>query len=148
MGTVDQKLSNYVWDNLSELESIFSERVYRILSRFRAKDDREGFSDTLGLVLESDKGVLKKIESESEDIENIFGAKLITSRKVLYQAEQGFNSTLPLCNDELMIAFNMNSSPIASSFPFISSELSSDNGVLYGINRHNNSLCNSFSIRL
>jgi tetratricopeptide (TPR) repeat protein len=71
MGTIDQKLSNYVWDNLSELESIFSERVYRILSRFRAKDDREGFSDTLGLVLESDKGVLKKIESESEDIENM-----------------------------------------------------------------------------
>jgi plasmid replication initiation protein len=52
MGTIEQKLSNYVWDNLSELESIFSERVYRILSRFRAKEDREGFSDTLGLVLE------------------------------------------------------------------------------------------------
>jgi len=71
MGTIDQKMSNYVWDNLSELESIFSEKVYRILSRFRAKDDREGFSDTLGLVLESDKGVLKKIESEFEDIENM-----------------------------------------------------------------------------
>ena len=34
----------------------------------------------------------------------------------------------------------MNTSPAASSFPFVSSELSSDNGVLYGINRHNNSL--------
>ena len=34
----------------------------------------------------------------------------------------------------------MNSSPVASSFPFISSELTSDNGILYGINRHNNSL--------
>ena len=34
----------------------------------------------------------------------------------------------------------MNSSPIASSFPFISSELTSDDGILYGINRHNNSL--------
>jgi type IV secretory pathway VirB4 component len=34
----------------------------------------------------------------------------------------------------------MNSSPVASSFPFMSSELTSDNGVLYGINRHNNSL--------
>ncbi|OGH84661.1 MAG: conjugal transfer protein TraC, partial [Candidatus Magasanikbacteria bacterium RIFOXYA2_FULL_44_8] len=65
---------------------------------------------------------------------------LINSRKVLYQAEQGFNSTLPLCNDELMIEFAMNSSPIAASFPFISAELTSDNGILYGINRHNNSL--------
>ena len=76
----------------------------------------------------------------SDKIENIFGSRLIYSKKVFYQAEQGFNSTLPLCNDELSITFNMNSSPVASSFPFISSELTSDNGILYGINRHNNSL--------
>lgn len=82
----------------------------------------------------------EKLDQTSEDIESIFGSKLITSRKVLFQAEQGFNSTLPLCNDELMVAFNMNSSPIAASFPFISAELTSDDGILYGINRHNNSL--------
>ncbi|PIT87081.1 MAG: conjugal transfer protein TraC [Candidatus Magasanikbacteria bacterium CG10_big_fil_rev_8_21_14_0_10_40_10] len=80
------------------------------------------------------------LDQFSEDIENIFGSRLITSRKVLYQSEQGFDSTLPLGNDELSIAFNMNSSPIAASFPFISAELTSDNGILYGINRHNNSL--------
>ncbi len=82
----------------------------------------------------------EKLDQISEDIESIFGSKLISSRKVLFQAEQGFNSTFPLCNDELMIAFNMNSSPIAASFPFISAELTSDEGILYGINRHNNSL--------
>lgn len=82
----------------------------------------------------------EKLDQLSEDIESIFGSKLINSRKVLYQSEQGFNSTLPLCNDELMVAFNMNSSPIAASFPFISAELTSDDGILYGINRHNNSL--------
>ncbi len=82
----------------------------------------------------------ERLDQLSEDIEGIFGAKLITSRKVLYQSEQGFDSTLPLANDELMISFNMNSSPIAASFPFISAELTSDDGILYGINRHNNSL--------
>lgn len=76
----------------------------------------------------------------SDQVENIFGSRLVFSKKVFYQAEQGFNSTLPLCNDELYITFNLNSSPCASSFPFISSELTSDNGILYGINRHNNSL--------
>ncbi len=83
-----------------------------------------------------------KIELDriTQDIENIFGSKLIYSKNVLYQAEQGFTSTLPLAIDELMVSFNMNSSPIASSFPFMSSELTSDDGVLYGINRHNNSL--------
>src|SRR3989338_1171758 len=70
----------------------------------------------------------------------LLGTKLVYARKVLYQAEQGFTSTVPLGNDELQITFNMNTSPISSAFPFVSSELTSDNGILYGINRHNNSL--------
>jgi len=82
----------------------------------------------------------EELDKLSDEVENIFGSRLVYSRRVFYQAEQGFNSTLPLANDELYIAFNMNSSPVASSFPFISSELTSDNGILYGINRHNNSL--------
>ena len=82
----------------------------------------------------------KELDRMSDEVEDIFGSRLVYSRRVFYQAEQGFNSTMPLGNDELYIAFNMNSSPIASSFPFISSELTSDNGILYGINRHNNSL--------
>lgn len=82
----------------------------------------------------------EELSQLSDKIENIFGSRLVYSKKVFYQAEQGFNSTLPLANDELYITFNMNSSPVASSFPFISSELTSDNGILYGINRHNNSL--------
>ncbi len=82
----------------------------------------------------------EELDRRTEEIESVFGAKLIYSKRGFYQAEQGFNSTLPLCNDELMIAFNMNTSPIASSFPFISSDVTSDNGILYGINRHNNSL--------
>ncbi|MDQ5938631.1 MAG: hypothetical protein QG603_722 [Patescibacteria group bacterium] len=76
----------------------------------------------------------------SDRIENLLGTQLIFSRRALWQTEQGFNSTLPLGNDELAITTNMNSSPIASSFPFVSSELTSDRGILYGINRHNNSL--------
>lgn len=83
---------------------------------------------------------LAELDRTSDTIEDILGSRLVFSKRVLYQAEQGFNSTLPLNNDELYIAFNMNSSPIASSFPFVSSELTSDNGILYGINRHNNSL--------
>ncbi len=73
-------------------------------------------------------------------LESLFNSKLVIIKQGLYQAEQGFMSTLPLSSDELQLSSNMNSSPIASSFPFMSSELTSDNGVLYGINRHNNSL--------
>ncbi|MFA5109369.1 MAG: DUF87 domain-containing protein [Patescibacteria group bacterium] len=82
----------------------------------------------------------ENLDRLSDQVEDIFGSRLVYSRRVYYQSEQGFNSTLPLGDDELYITFNMNSSPIASSFPFISSELTSDQGILYGINRHNNSL--------
>ncbi len=82
----------------------------------------------------------KELDALSEQIENTFGEKLVGTRRSLWQMDQGFNSTLPLGNDELGVAVNMNTSPISSSFPFVSSELSSDSGILYGINRHNNSL--------
>ncbi len=82
----------------------------------------------------------EELNKRTEEIETMFGTKLIYTKRVYYQSEQGFNSTVPQGNDELMITFNMNSSPIASSFPFMSADLTSDNGVLYGINRHNNSL--------
>lgn len=83
---------------------------------------------------------IDELDLATDRIENLLGMQLIYSRRALFQAEQGFNSTLPLGNDELGISTNMNSSPIASSFPFVSSELTSDDGILYGINRHNNSL--------
>ncbi|HSD12170.1 MAG TPA: DUF87 domain-containing protein, partial [Patescibacteria group bacterium] len=82
----------------------------------------------------------KELDKMTEDVEALFGGKLIYTKRVFYQSEQGFNSTIPQGNDELMITFNMNSSPVASSFPFISADLTSDNGILFGINRHNNSL--------
>lgn len=82
----------------------------------------------------------EELEKLTDKVESIIGARLVVSKRALYQAEQGFNSTLPLGNDEIMISVNMNSSPAASSFPFISSDLTSDSGILYGVNRHNNSL--------
>lgn len=83
---------------------------------------------------------LEQLDRITEKVESLFGQKLVYSKRVFYQAEQGYNSTLPLADDQLMVVFNMNTSPCASTFPFISSELTSDNGILYGINRHNNSL--------
>lgn len=82
----------------------------------------------------------EELERLSSSVESTFGSMLIYTRRAYFQAEQGFNSTMPLGLDELMISFNMSTSPIASSFPFTSAELTSDDGILYGINRHNNSL--------
>jgi len=82
----------------------------------------------------------KELDDRMGKMEAMLGSRLVYSKRVLYQAEQGFNSTLPMMTDEIGVYFNLNSSPCASSFPFISSDLTSDDGVMYGINRHNNSL--------
>ena len=80
---------------------------------------------------------LNKIETS---IRSILDAKMAYSKPAIYQQIEGFNSTLPIVTDELQINTTMNSGPIAATFPFVSSDLTSDNGILYGINRHNNSL--------
>ncbi len=82
----------------------------------------------------------EELDQLTNRVEGIFGSRLVFTKRGLYQAEQGFNSTLPEGTDEIGVSFNMNTSPCASSFPFMSSELTSDTGILYGINRHNNSL--------
>jgi type IV secretory pathway VirB4 component len=83
---------------------------------------------------------VEELDRLTNTVESTFGSMLIYTKRAYFQSEQGFNSTLPVGNDELMITFNMSTSPLASSFPFTSAELTSDNGILYGVNRHNNSL--------
>ena len=80
---------------------------------------------------------LDKAESE---IKSILEAKLIYVKPALFQQEQGYKSTLPLGNDLLEVHSKLNSSPLSSLFPFTSFDLTSDKGILYGINRHNSSL--------
>ncbi|OGE80523.1 MAG: conjugal transfer protein TraC, partial [Candidatus Doudnabacteria bacterium RIFCSPHIGHO2_01_FULL_45_18] len=82
----------------------------------------------------------KELDQYAATLESILGSKLIIAKPAVLQMEQGFNSTLPLGNDELAIATNMNTEPLSTTFPFVSSELTSNDGILYGINRHNNSL--------
>jgi conjugal transfer ATP-binding protein TraC len=82
----------------------------------------------------------KDLTDRMEELDTLFGSRLVLAKRGFYQAEQGFHSTMPLGLDELSIYFNMNSSPVASSFPFISSDLTSDNGIMYAVNRHNGSL--------
>jgi type IV secretory pathway VirB4 component len=80
---------------------------------------------------------LDKIESE---IKSILESKLIYVKPALFQQEQGFKSTLPIATDLLGVHSKLNSSPLSSIFPFVSFDLTSDKGILYGINRHNASL--------
>ena len=80
---------------------------------------------------------IKKIQTK---LESVLGGKLVLTKPADLQMEHGFNSCLPLANDELAISHNMNTNPLSTTFPFSSSDLTSSEGILYGINRHNDSL--------
>jgi type IV secretory pathway VirB4 component len=83
---------------------------------------------------------LKELDKFSSTLESALGAKLIVTKRALMQTQNGLNSSLPMGMDELDVANNMNTGPLSSCFPFVSSDLTSNDGILYGINRHNNSL--------
>lgn len=83
---------------------------------------------------------LPGLDKLSANLESLLSSKLVVAKSAVLQSEGGFNSTLPLGDDELAIASNLNTSPLSTTFPFVSSELTSNDGILYGINRHNNSL--------
>lgn len=73
-------------------------------------------------------------------IETMFGQQMVFSKVASSQQEQGLNSTIPQMADQLQIRRNMNTGAISTSFPFTSADLTQENGVLYGINMHNNGL--------
>lgn len=73
-------------------------------------------------------------------IETIFGQQLVYSKTASSQQEQGLNCTIPQMSDQLQIRRNMNTGAISTTFPFTSADLTQENGILYGINMHNNGL--------
>ena len=83
---------------------------------------------------------LEGVDKICKQLEAILEAQLVYVKPAILRSEQGFGSTLPLAGDKLDVGNNLNTSPLSTTFPFVSSELSSNDGILYGINRHNNSL--------
>lgn len=82
----------------------------------------------------------EEIDKVENEMKNILESRLVYVKPALFQQETGFLSTLPLGQNSLGIKNKLNTSPLSSFFPFVSSDLSSDKGILYGLNRHNGSL--------
>ena len=83
---------------------------------------------------------LDELKFVQQKIETIFGQQMIFSKVATSQQEQGMNSIMPQCSDQLQIRRNMNTGAISTSFPFTSADLTQDKGILYGVNMHNNGL--------
>ena len=81
-----------------------------------------------------------EVDKTENQIKSMLESRLIYVKPALFQQEEAFLSTIPLGDDRLMIKNKLNTSPLSSFFPFVSFDLSSDKGILYGLNRHNGSL--------
>ncbi|TSC93774.1 MAG: Type IV secretory pathway VirB4 components-like protein, partial [Candidatus Berkelbacteria bacterium Licking1014_85] len=82
----------------------------------------------------------EELNNLTHQLESTLGGMLIYTKTTFMQMEAGFNSCLPLNSDDLKVLRNLDTASLSTSFPFTSATLSENKGILYGINRHNNSL--------
>lgn len=83
---------------------------------------------------------LDELNAATKQVEATLGSALIYTKEALIQMEPAFNSTLPIMSDQLGIVRNLDTASLSTTFPFTSAELTSDSGILYGLNLHNDSL--------
>ncbi len=83
---------------------------------------------------------VKELGKIEEKVSQIFESQLVYVKPAVFQQLEGFSSVLPLNQDKLLVHTALNSGPVSSFFPFISTDLTSDEGILYGANLQNNSL--------
>jgi conjugal transfer ATP-binding protein TraC len=115
-----------------------------------AREDIESLRDGLQQGQENmfSIGVYITIYAENPDalvklegkITNLLESRLIYAKPTLFQQVEGLTSVMPLGTDKLNITSQMNSGPASSLFPFISFNMTTDQGIMYGVNRHNNTL--------
>ena len=82
----------------------------------------------------------EELDRVTKNIQSTLGSLLIVSKKATLQMAEGFKTTLPMGTDKLLVTRNMDTTSLATTFPFTSSELTMETGIVYGINEHNDSL--------
>ncbi len=139
---------------VAEVQSQINAREARGLVRDPMLDtayqDLEGLRDNLQQAQEHifEVGLYITIYADNEnelfktenEIKTILESRLIYLKPALFQQEEGFKSVLPIGTDLLNVHQKLNTEPLSSIFPFVSFDLTSENGILYGVNRHNSSL--------
>lgn len=83
---------------------------------------------------------LAELDRVTKLLETTLSARLFYSKVARYQQLEALQSILPRAQDQLNQKRNLDSSSAALSFPFMSSELVQEAGILYGVNKSNNSL--------
>ncbi|HEV2339717.1 MAG TPA: DUF87 domain-containing protein, partial [Patescibacteria group bacterium] len=83
---------------------------------------------------------LQEIEEVTKKLSSTLFSLLLVPKVATLQMDDAFKSILPLGHDRLNISRNMDTSSLATTFPFTSATLTQDKGILYGVNQQNGSL--------
>lgn len=83
---------------------------------------------------------LAELDKVTKLLETTMSARLFYIKSAYYQQLEAMQSILPRAEDQLNQKRNLDSSSAALTFPFMSSELVQESGILYGVNKSNNSL--------
>ncbi len=94
----------------------------------------------LGLYITIYENSEKELKDTELTLRSIFESRLIYIKPALFKQKEGFVSCSPYGLDLLDVHTPMDTEPLSTAFPFVSFDLSSNEGILYGVNRHNNSL--------
>ena len=125
-GMVRDPMLDAAYQNLEELRDKLQQAQERLFS--------------FGLYLTIYAETIEELDREESEIRSMLESKLVYAKPALFQQGDGLLTVFPLGRDLLGINTKLNSSPISSLFPFVSFDLTSNKGILYGVNRHNNSL--------
>lgn len=93
-----------------------------------------------GLYITIPAKTLEDLDKTTKQVEATLASLLIMTKRAVLQMEEGLKTTLPMGQDRLLITRNMDTTSLATTFPFTTSELTANEGILYGINEHNESL--------
>jgi len=110
----------------------------RVMREQLAAGSERFFQFSLYVTIKSENK--EQLEKITKAIQSTLGSLLIVSKKTALQMDEGFKTTLPMGVDSLLVTRNMDTTSLATTFPFTSSELTMETGIVYGINEHNDSL--------
>jgi conjugal transfer ATP-binding protein TraC len=83
---------------------------------------------------------LEELNRTTQVLETIMASRMFYIKTATFQQLEGLQSVLPRGENLLGQKRNLDSSSAALTFPFVSSELVQESGILYGVNKSNNSL--------
>jgi conjugal transfer ATP-binding protein TraC len=93
-----------------------------------------------GLYITIPADTKEELDNITKEVDSSLSSILIIAKQATLEHEEGFKSTVPMFSDKLAVWRNMDTTSLATTFPFSTAALTRNEGILYGMNQHDGSL--------